>query len=316
MTESILLVIDQDSDVTDGISVRLRSFGYHVIAARNMADGLAVLDERRPHAVLVDIELPEPSGLAMLRDCLKSAALRKIPVISLSNSQRLQHQARIAGARAYVDKPFKTDALLTAVRVALSKTKDPVSLPEFSEMSRRVGSIARIDEIELSQSRPVEQTPKCQGSSTERQAVDEHSNPVRKAGGMRVLVVDDDAEIRCGAKVRLQAAGYEVIAACDGAQALTVASQYHPDAILLDVRMPCMDGLTVLCRLRARPETADIPVVMLSASIVDEQAALDAGARFFMKKPYQASGLLTAVSTAIGHWPSATCDSQVRQSVP
>ena len=114
-----------------------------------------------------------------------------------------------------------------------------------------------------------------------------------------VLVVDDDYEIVTAATLRLRAAGYRTRMAYDGESGVALAVKCHPDAILLDVRMPRKDGLTALRELKLRDDTKGIPVVMLSASIVDQQAALDAGARFFLKKPYCGDTLVRAVTSAL-----------------
>ena len=111
----------------------------------------------------------------------------------------------------------------------------------------------------------------------------------------RVLIVDDDGEIVTGMRLRLEAAGYRTSAARDGHQCLECALADPPDAIVLDVRMPRLDGLATLKRLRTTDRTRQVPVVMLSASLADQRAALDAGARFFLTKPYQGSKLIEAV---------------------
>lgn len=121
-----------------------------------------------------------------------------------------------------------------------------------------------------------------------------------------VLVVDDDEEIVRAACMRLRAAGYKALEANDGSSGMAAAIAAHPDLILLDVRMPKKDGLTVLSELKHRPDTRHIPVVMLSASIVDQEAGLDAGARFFIRKPYSGATLMQAVRTALA--PQAKAD--------
>lgn len=114
-----------------------------------------------------------------------------------------------------------------------------------------------------------------------------------------VLVVEDDHDLAFGASLRLRAAGYETLIAHDGREGVDVARRRHPAAIVLDVRMPRMNGLTALDKLQHDLETSDIPIVMLSASLVDQKAALDAGARYFLTKPYQAVNLLTAIGKVI-----------------
>jgi len=114
-----------------------------------------------------------------------------------------------------------------------------------------------------------------------------------------VLLVEDDREIRNVAALRLQAAGYRTVTAENGAVGVRLAMAEHPDAIVMDVRMPTMDGVTALIALKAQAGTRGIPVVMLSASIVDQQRALEAGARFFLSKPYQGAHFLATLTAAI-----------------
>ena len=111
----------------------------------------------------------------------------------------------------------------------------------------------------------------------------------------RILVVDDDREIARGLSYRLKAKGYEVQAAHGGEQGFTLACEERPDAVVLDIRMPDVDGLTVLSRLKDHPETKSIPVIMCSASLVDQKDALDRGASFFVQKPFEAEVLLAAI---------------------
>ncbi len=115
-----------------------------------------------------------------------------------------------------------------------------------------------------------------------------------------VLLVDDDPAILEGARLRLRASGYDTLNANDGIQGLATAIKAQPDAIVMDVRMPRMDGLAALAELQENEDTKNIPVVMLSASLRDQQMALDAGARFFITKPYEGKTLMRAVESAIG----------------
>ena len=121
----------------------------------------------------------------------------------------------------------------------------------------------------------------------------------------QILIVDDDLDIRVGTGLRLQAAGYHPLMAANGEEGVASAVLNHPDAIVLDIRMPKLDGFGALTRLKNLAETKDIPVVMLSASLGDRSASLEAGARFFLDKPYPGKALLAAVETAIAESSSS-----------
>lgn len=114
-----------------------------------------------------------------------------------------------------------------------------------------------------------------------------------------ILVVEDDREISNATCLRLRAAGFAALALYEGGDVVRHAQNDRPEVILLDVRLPDVDGLTTLRELKRLESTRRIPVVMLSASMRDEQAALDSGARYFLRKPYDGDNLLMAVRTAI-----------------
>jgi CheY-like chemotaxis protein len=121
----------------------------------------------------------------------------------------------------------------------------------------------------------------------------------KKTEKKKVLIVDDDVDIQKGVSHWLNAAGYETLMASGGEQGVQSATQQPVQAILLDMIMPGKDGLETLAELRSHQETTNIPVVMLSACLRDEQRALDAGARFFVHKPYEGQKLVSAVQAAI-----------------
>ncbi len=115
----------------------------------------------------------------------------------------------------------------------------------------------------------------------------------------KILVIDDDRGIVLGVQMRLKHAGYEVRVAYDGAEGLELIRSENPDLVLLDVQMPNLDGLSVLKSLQDDPTTVTPPVIMLSASLQDQQTALDAGAHYFLTKPYRSSDLLDAVTSVL-----------------
>lgn len=115
----------------------------------------------------------------------------------------------------------------------------------------------------------------------------------------RILLVDDDSDILRATRIRLSVAGFETATAQDGVEAIATAMEVQPTAIVMDVRMPQKDGLSTLDELKRQSDTKRIPVVMLSASLVDKERALDAGAKYFLSKPYEGRELIDAVNAAI-----------------
>jgi len=112
-----------------------------------------------------------------------------------------------------------------------------------------------------------------------------------------ILVIDDDRDIVRMLEMRLRTAGYKTVAAHDGAAGLTAAVRAMPDAIVLDIRMPNMDGLTMLEKLRDCEQTTDIPAIMLSGRREHDNKAKarELGAFCFLRKPCQPQELVNAV---------------------
>src|SRR5262245_37826113 len=111
----------------------------------------------------------------------------------------------------------------------------------------------------------------------------------------RVLVVEDDDSIRELVEVILSGAGYEVLTASDGAAALQVVGSAPPDLVLLDMRMPIMDGWEFARQYRARPEP-HAPIVVLTAARDAAERAAEIHANGYLGKPFDVGELLTLVS--------------------
>ncbi len=116
----------------------------------------------------------------------------------------------------------------------------------------------------------------------------------------RILVVDDEPQIQRFLKPALSAAGYEVIEATTGAEALKATATSVPDIVILDLGLPDMDGKEVIARIRAWSE---IPVIILSARDRESEkiAALDLGADDYIEKPFGIGELTARIRTALRH---------------
>jgi two-component system, OmpR family, alkaline phosphatase synthesis response regulator PhoP len=113
----------------------------------------------------------------------------------------------------------------------------------------------------------------------------------------KILAVDDERHIVRLVEVNLARAGYQVVTAFDGREALQKVEAEKPDLVVLDVMMPFMDGFEVLRNLKANPETADIPVIMLTAKAQDADVfrGWQSGVDCYLTKPFNPMELLTFV---------------------
>lgn len=116
-----------------------------------------------------------------------------------------------------------------------------------------------------------------------------------------VLVADDDEDILQLVSFRLERAGYNVVTAADGQQALAAAREHQPDLAVLDVMMPGLNGYEVTRQLRADSATAQIPVILLTARVqeADVSRGFEAGADDYLRKPFSPQELRSRVQAIL-----------------
>jgi two-component system KDP operon response regulator KdpE len=121
----------------------------------------------------------------------------------------------------------------------------------------------------------------------------------------KILIVEDDADVRQGLHVRLKANNYDIFFAADGFSSVQEARKHEPDLIILDLGLPAGDGFVVMERLRAVPALAIIPIVVVSgrAGAANRERALKAGAKAFLEKPVDNAELLAVIRQALGETP-------------
>jgi two-component system cell cycle response regulator DivK len=113
----------------------------------------------------------------------------------------------------------------------------------------------------------------------------------------RILVVEDQEDNRQILRDLLTNAGYEMIEAEDGQQALTQAAAHRPDLILMDIQLPLLDGYEATRRIKADPALKDIPIIVVTSYALsgDEDKAHAAGCDAYVAKPYSPRALLAKI---------------------
>jgi DNA-binding response OmpR family regulator len=117
----------------------------------------------------------------------------------------------------------------------------------------------------------------------------------------KILIAEDERDIRDLIAFTLRFAGYEVVAAANGEEAVQLAAKEDPDLILMDVRMPRMTGYEACRILKANPEMKDIPIAFLSAKGQESeiQTGLEAGAEEYLLKPFAPDQLTERVKAML-----------------
>src|SRR2546422_2457404 len=118
----------------------------------------------------------------------------------------------------------------------------------------------------------------------------------------KILIVEDDDDVRLGYHVLLKANHYDPVLAQDGVSAVSEALKHRPDVIILDLGLPAGDGFTVLQWFGINPYLSVIPVIVVSARDVraNKERALKAGAKVFLQKPFNDHELLAIIGKLTG----------------
>jgi OmpR family response regulator RpaB len=130
------------------------------------------------------------------------------------------------------------------------------------------------------------------------------SGEATRPEGLKILVADDEANIRRILETRLSMQGHEVLMACNGAEALELFRGSEPDLVVLDVMMPELDGFAVVERIRAQSE---VPIILLTAlgDVADRITGLQLGADDYMVKPFSPKELEARIRCGVGAGGSA-----------
>jgi two-component system KDP operon response regulator KdpE len=124
--------------------------------------------------------------------------------------------------------------------------------------------------------------------------------PAKAAGGVRVLVIDDEPEIQRAIRARLAGPEFAVLGATAGTEGMEQVARWHPDVVILDLTLPDMDGIEVCRQLRTWTQ---VPIIVLSVrgGDADKIAALELGADDYLTKPFSSGELVARIRVALRH---------------
>jgi DNA-binding response OmpR family regulator len=289
MTAKKILIVEDDMELVQGLSIRLRANGYTVFIATDGITAMRVAQKESPDLILLDIGLPAGDGFTVM-DRLKSIArLSIVPVVVLTgrDPQGNQQRATDSGAMAFLQKPVDNDVLLRTIRGVLRENGVPVQEKNGNQTAKEgAGNVVR-KSLVVEDALEIEADTGPQGILT----------TVKK-----ILIVEDDLELLRGLSRRLKANGYNTVVATDGITAVSVALKELPDVILLDIGLPAGDGFTVMERLKSHDKLRRVPIIVITARdpLTTRNRALSAGAQAFLLKPVENDILVAAIQKASG----------------
>jgi DNA-binding response OmpR family regulator len=118
----------------------------------------------------------------------------------------------------------------------------------------------------------------------------------------KILIIEDDSDMRLGCHIRLKANNYDTFFAADALASMTEAREHQPDLIILDLGLPAGEGFVVMERLKANTHLAVIPIIVVSSRdrLENGDRALKAGAKAFLQKPVDNNELLAIIRQLLG----------------
>lgn len=309
------LVVDDMEGMRRILTNILHHIGMkRVTTASNGAEAWRILNAQKVDVLISDWNMPVMTGMELLQKVRASPRFADLPIMMMtSESERYQVQAAIdAGVSEYLVKPFNASVLESRIRRVIA---DPhpkeltinhagVARPEPCSVGKAGGGAPAAPVAALAAAAiPVPAVRGGTKSSKDdgKPAANPAANPGSEAAENRALIlVVDDVPDNLDILVDVLSDDYQVRAANSGERALKVlASGKLPDLILLDVMMPGMDGFEVCRRIKANPDTAEIPVIFLStmSESVDVAKGFEAGAVDFITKPADPPILKARIAT-------------------
>lgn len=263
-----LLLVDDDPDMLRLLERVLSAPERTILTATDGSGMEGILAAHRPDLILMDLFLPDADGRDLLLQVREDPATSVIPVVVCSAvpAAEAKTESLALGAADYLEKPIDPRLARTVVASAL---RDALAMPR--EAGARTEGVAEVGEGFV-----------AEGSG----AGGKGGTELRK--GLKVLLVEDDPLTASLVHHRLARDGFEVHGFDDGAAAFAAVQETEPDLILLDVKLPGMDGFEFLERIRALPHLESIPVVMLTAMGREEDIVrgLRLGASDYVLKPF------------------------------
>lgn len=250
-----VLLIDDDVTMVLLLEAVLESVGATMHAAGTGAEAQLALQHETYSLIILDLQLPDTDGRALLLRIKDNPRTARIPVaiLSASGTSAVKSECYALGADAFFEKPI-----------------DP------GEFAQGVAAILRRANAPAEDARPK--------------------------ASVRVVLVEDDDLVASLVKHRLSRAGFEVIHFTDGIAGAEQAGAHEPGLIILDVKVPGIDGFEVLRRLRLDEQTRNTPIVMLT-SLGNERdivRAFDLGASDYVTKPFSPAELFARVQRLLG----------------
>ena len=311
MREARLMIVDDEPTSIKVLRKHLMDAGYREpLGLCDPGKAIQTIVAEAPDLLLLDIVMPEISGLAILRALRASERFARLPVMILtaSTDREVKLQALELGATDFLQKPVDPVELLPRIRNALA----------FRAMWDHCDSLMVDQAVASGTCHPAREDgtspDSWNGEANTAPCAREHQDPIsslplcRRACPEKLkefakaMIVDDEPLNIKVVRKYLRDEGYmNIVSVSEATEAFATIERARPDLVLLDIVMPQVSGLDILERIRADPSFVDLPVIILTASTDQDtkRRALDLGATDFLAKPVDPTDLLPRIRNAL-----------------
>jgi len=292
----VLLVDDEEAYVrTMAERMEIRDVGSRV--ALSGEEALQMVKEDEPDVMVLDLRMPGIDGMEVLERMKKEHPDVQVIILTGHGSDKDEEEARRLGAFEYLRKPADTTHLLSTIRSAWSKSvKAAVGFLKDSreEFDKSMSAAALAEAGAPEAARDIMQEPRRRVEESEEPDAEQE----RSADSLKVLLVDDEEDLArtMAERMEMQYLGSDV--ALDGHQALKMLEEDTPDVMVLDLRMPGIDGMEVLRRVKKAYPQIEVIIMTGHGTDTDEEEAHRLGAFDFLRKPVDTSHLMDVVRRA------------------
>ncbi len=294
---NVLLVDDEEAYVrTMAERMEMRDVGSRV--ALSGEEALQMVKEDEPDVMVLDLRMPGIDGMAVLERMKKEHPEVQVIILTGHGSDKEEKEARRLGAFDYLQKPADTTQLLSTIRSAWSKSVKAAAdfLKDSKEEFGKSMSAAALAEGGVPEAaREMMQEPRRR---REEESAEPGVEKERLADSLKVLLVDDEEDLvrTMAERMEMRDLGSEV--ALDGHQALKMLEEDTPDVMVLDLRMPGIDGMEVLKRVKKAYPQIEVIIMTGHGTDKDEEEAYRLGAFDYLRKPVDMNHLMEVVRQA------------------
>jgi DNA-binding NtrC family response regulator len=291
-----VLLVDDEEDYVKTMAERMEMRDVTSRVALSGNEALQMVDDETPDVMVLDLRMPGIDGMEALERVKKEHPNVQVVILTGHGSEQEEKEALRLGAYQYLQKPADTNQILSVIRSAWSKsvraaTEFVKESKEEFEISAMAAAYAEGGVPEMS--REVLEEDKTKTSSKTPAAAAEAT-----ARTLKVLLVDDEEDLVRTMAERMEMRDLGSDVAFDGQQALKMVEDEMPDVMVLDLRMPGLDGLEVLRRVKGAYPQIAVVIMTGHGSDKDEKEARRLGAFDYLRKPVDISHLMEVVKDA------------------